>query len=143
MALSIDTELLIFPEEQSQILIIWLYFIESVSGIDFRRCIFVFLSNTGGREITEIAYKFWKEGKTRESISYVDLENLIRNGAFNEKGGLHKSNVVERHLVDFYVPFLPLERIHVKQCIEFQIQKAVNETLTVSNNYTNNSGCNY
>jgi len=103
---------------------------ESVSGIDFRRCIFVFLSNTGGREITDIAYQFWKEGKTRESISYVDLENLIRNGAFNEKGGLHKSNVVERHLVDFYVPFLPLERIHVKQCIEFQIQKAVNEALT-------------
>jgi len=103
---------------------------ESVSGIDFRRCIFVFLSNTGGREITDIAYHFWKEGKTRESISYVDLENLIRNGAFNEKGGLHKSNVVERHLVDFYVPFLPLERIHVKQCIEFQIQKAVNEALT-------------
>ena len=62
----------------------------------------------------------------------MDLENLIRNGAFNEKGGLHKSNVVERHLVDFYVPFLPLERIHVKQCIEFQIQKAVNEALTVS-----------
>ena len=64
----------------------------------------------------------------------MDLENLIRNGAFNEKGGLHKSNVVERHLVDFYVPFLPLERIHVKQCIEFQIQKAVNEALTVSIN---------
>ena len=109
----------------------WFNFIESVSGIDFRRSIFVFLSNTGGREITDIAYKFWKDGKTRESITYVDLENLIRNGAFNEKGGLHKSNVVERHLVDFYVPFLPLERIHVKQCIEFQIHKTINETLTV------------
>ena len=107
------------------------FFAESVSGIDFRRSIFVFLSNTGGREITEIAYKTWKEGKERESISYSDLEHLIRNGAFNEKGGLHKSNVVDRHLVDFYIPFLPLERVHVKQCIEFLIEKAVKETLKV------------
>ena len=103
-----------------------------MSGIDFRKSIFIFLSNTGGREITDIAYKTWKDGKGRESITYQDLEHLIRSGAFNEKGGLHKSNVVDRHLVDFYVPFLPMERTHVRQCIEFHIQKAVIETLKVN-----------
>ena len=59
---------------------------ESVSGIDFRRSIFLFLSNTGGREITDIAYKAWSEGKARQNISYSDLEHLIRKGAFNEAG---------------------------------------------------------
>ena len=102
-----------------------------MSGIDFRKSIFVFLSNTGGREITDIAYKAWKNGNARESVTYHDLEHLIRNGAFNEKGGLHKSNVVDRHLVDFYIPFLPMERAHVRQCIEFHIQKSVKETLQV------------
>ena len=111
---------------------IYTYISESVSGIDFRKSIFLFLSNTGGREITDIAYRTWKDGKGRESITYHDLEHLIRSGAFNEKGGLHKSNVVDRHLVDFYVPFLPMERVHVRQCIEFHIQKAVGETLTVN-----------
>ena len=106
-------------------------FAESVSGIDFRRSIFLFLSNTGGREITDIAYKAWSEGKARQNISYSDLEHLIRKGAFNEAGGLHKSNVVDRHLVDFYVPFLPLERAHVKQCITHHVEKAVTETLKV------------
>ena len=103
-----------------------------MSGIDFRKSIFVFLSNTGGREITDIVYQAWKDGKSRESVIYQDLEHLVRNGAFNEKGGLHKSNVVDRHLVDFYVPFLPMERVHVRQCIEFYIQRAVSETLKVS-----------
>ena len=111
---------------------IYTYISESVSGIDFRKSIFLFLSNTGGREITDIAYRTWKDGKGRESIKYHDLEHLIRSGAFNEKGGLHKSNVVDRHLVDFYVPFLPMERKHVRQCIEFHIQKAVGETLKVN-----------
>ena len=91
----------------------------------------MFLSNTGGREISNVAYQAWTDGKDRESIEYKDLEHLIRKGAFNEKGGLHKSNVVDRHLVDFYVPFLPLERVHVRQCIEFQIDTAIKETLQV------------
>ena len=42
---------------------------------------------------------------------------LIKNGAFNEIGGLHRSSVIDKHLVDWYVPFLPLERKHVANCV--------------------------
>ena len=62
---------------------------ESVKGVDFRRSIFIFLSNTGGSEINEIAFQAWTEGRQRESIEYKELEKLVKMGAFNEIGGLH------------------------------------------------------
>ncbi len=46
---------------------------------------FIFLSNTGGREITKKAYEFWTKGRDRLDIAYFDLEDLISRGAFNEQ----------------------------------------------------------
>ena len=43
---------------------------EEVQGLDFRRTIFIFLSNTGGDEINKIAYNSWESGKHRENLSY-------------------------------------------------------------------------
>ena len=93
---------------------------DNVQGIDFRRSIFLFLSNTGGNEINKIAVDAYFEGRQRESITYSECETLIKNGAFNEIGGLHRSSVIDKHLVDFYVPFLPLERKHVASCVVAQ-----------------------
>ena len=39
-------------------------------GLDFRRTIFIFLSNTGGDEINKIAYNSWESGKHREDLTY-------------------------------------------------------------------------
>ena len=90
---------------------------ESVKGVDFRRSIFIFLSNTGGSQINEIAFQAWTEGRLRESIEYKELEKLVKTGAFNEIGGLHHSAVIGNHLVDRFIPFLPLERHHVAKCV--------------------------
>ena len=43
---------------------------EEVQGLDFRRTIFIFLSNTGGDEINKIAYNSWESGKHREDLTY-------------------------------------------------------------------------
>ena len=51
------------------------------------------------------------------------LEPLIAAGAFNEAGGLQFSRVIERSLVDVFVPFLPLERTHVKACVRNELQR--------------------
>jgi len=91
---------------------------QSVEGQNFRKSIFIFLSNTGGRDITKETLKFWTEGKKREDITYRDLEMLVNKGAFNELGGLHRSAVIDSSLIDVYVPFLPLERQHVRMCVE-------------------------
>lgn len=37
---------------------------------------------------------------------------------FNTLGGLWHASLINRHLVTFFVPFLPLERSHVRTCIE-------------------------
>ena len=43
---------------------------EHVQGLDFRQTIFIFLSNTGGSKINEIALIAWKAGRHRESLTY-------------------------------------------------------------------------
>jgi len=101
---------------------------QSVEGQNFRKSIFIFLSNTGGRDITKETLKFWSNGKNREDITYRDLEMLVNKGAFNELGGLHRSAVIDSSLIDVYVPFLPLERKHVRLCVE---NEARNRNITM------------
>jgi len=101
---------------------------QSVEGQNFRKSIFIFLSNTGGRDITKETLKFWSDGKNREDITYRDLEMLVNKGAFNELGGLHRSAVIDSSLIDVYVPFLPLERKHVRLCVE---NEARNRNITM------------
>ena len=38
-----------------------------------RKNIFIFLSNTGGKEITDAALSTWREGKPREEISFAQV----------------------------------------------------------------------
>lgn len=40
-----------------------------------------------------------------------------------------KSQLIDSHIIDHYVPFLPLEKIHVVQCIEAEL-KHLNKTLS-------------
>jgi len=104
---------------------------EHIDGVDYRRNIFLFLSNTGGKEITQTVFDSWNSGKDREKISLKDLEPLIAAGAFNEAGGLQYSRMIEKNLVDVFVPFLPLERRHVKTCIRNELNRRdVSDTWT-------------
>jgi len=96
---------------------------EAIDGVDYRKNIFIFLSNTGGKEITQAALDTWNAGKDRKEISFKDLEPLIAAGAFNENGGLQYSRMIEKSLVDVFVPFLPLERQHIKICIKNELKR--------------------
>lgn len=82
----------------------------------FRNAIFIFLSNTGGKEIINQVKKNWELGKKREELTIKDFERLVEVGAFNEEGGLYQAFIIEKHLIDLYVPFLPLEKRHVRLC---------------------------
>lgn len=110
-------------------------FHSSIDGIDFRRATFIFLSNTGGREITRRIMKFWQEGRRRESINYFELEGLVSKGAFNEEGGLHHASIIDRSLIDVYVPFLPLEQSHVRQCVDKELEKQNIEKARLPSNF--------
>lgn len=45
-------------------------------------------------------------------------------------GGLYKSRIIDKVLVDYFVPFLPLERGHIISCIKVQAKRqAMNQSI--------------
>lgn len=90
---------------------------DSLQGIDYRKSIYIFLSNSGGNEIAQRALQYYEEGKARESMSLTEAEEILIAGAYNANGGLKMSELISTHLVDHFVPFLPLERKHILLCI--------------------------
>ena len=52
--------------------------LQNIDGVDYRKNIFLFLSNTGGKEITQTALDSWNRGREREQISVMDLEHLSK-----------------------------------------------------------------
>ncbi|KAE8744984.1 hypothetical protein FOCC_FOCC008397 [Frankliniella occidentalis] len=96
---------------------------KEVDKVDYRKSIFVLLSNTGAKLINQKALELWSSGKQREDIKLSDFENMIRTGAFNEPGGLQKSGAISHALIDIHVPFLPLEEKHVRMCIRAAFKK--------------------
>ncbi|CAG2165758.1 unnamed protein product [Oppiella nova] len=88
-----------------------------VDSIDYRKSIFIFISEIGGAAINKATYDHHLSGRERTDLTMKDLEPLVNFGAFNENGGLYKSDIVEKNLIDAFVPFLPLEKKHIKLCI--------------------------
>ncbi|NXY22818.1 TOR3A protein, partial [Atrichornis clamosus] len=84
---------------------------------DHQRSIFLFLSNLGGNTINEVALDFWRAGRAREEISMDVLEQRLRlelqEAAENSYAHSH---LLRENLIDFLVPFLPLEYHHVRLC---------------------------
>uniref|UniRef100_A0A8D0DF21 Torsin family 1 n=1 Tax=Sander lucioperca TaxID=283035 RepID=A0A8D0DF21_SANLU len=96
----------------------YLDYYDKTDGASYRKAIFIFLSNVGGESITQIALDFWKAGRDREEIELNDLEKVLSLSAFNSNNnGLWHSGLIDKNLVDFFVPFLPLEYRHVVQCV--------------------------
>ncbi|XP_078322845.1 torsin-1A-like [Crassostrea virginica] len=109
---------------------------EKLQNIDFRKAIFIFLSmtpnkqtkalnsvylffsNTGTTNITQHALK-----RIRKDITIKEMEEIISKTLTNgtERGGLYESLAITKHLIKAYVPFLPLEEVHVKKCIKYHL----------------------
>ncbi|NXP71019.1 TOR3A protein, partial [Ramphastos sulfuratus] len=84
---------------------------------DYQRSIFLFLSNLGGNAINEVALDFWRAGRAREEITMEFLEPHLKLELQEpEENGYARSHLLEENLIDFFVPFLPLEYHHVKLC---------------------------
>ncbi|XP_018528796.1 torsin family 1 isoform X1 [Lates calcarifer] len=95
----------------------YLDYYERLDGVSYRKAIFIFLSNTGGDSIIQTALDFWQAGRNREEIELKDLETSLSLSVFNNKqGGFFQTSLIDKNLVDFFVPFLPLEYQHVVQC---------------------------
>lgn len=97
-------------------------YIEDVDGVKYNKAIFIFLSNTGAEKLNHLAYKMFTEGKERKDLSSKDIEEILINESYNEPGGLRQSSLLKRYSIGVFVPFLPLERQHVKLCIKDEIE---------------------
>lgn len=59
---------------------------DHVDNVDYRKAVFIFLSNTGSSVINTHLLALWEKGMKRSEIKLSDFEELIMKGAFNEKG---------------------------------------------------------
>ncbi|OCT57543.1 hypothetical protein XELAEV_18003324mg [Xenopus laevis] len=101
----------------------FLDYYEQLEGVSYRKSIFIFLSNAGGEIISKLALDFWKNGKKREDINLFEVERQLSLAAFNNKdSGFWHSSLIEKNLIDFFVPFLPLELKHVKMCVRAELR---------------------
>lgn len=89
-----------------------------LDGVSLSKAVFILIANIGGPEISNILLRMLKSGKTREDADYYDFEHTLQQAAYNhENTGLFRSHIVDSHVVDYYIPFLPLEKSHVHSCI--------------------------
>ncbi|XP_015666748.2 torsin-3A [Protobothrops mucrosquamatus] len=82
--------------------------------VHYRRSIFIFLSNTGGNIINKVALDSWQAGQAREEITLEHLEQVLRRELLDAPDA--DNCLLQENLIDFLVPFLPLEYHHVKLC---------------------------
>ncbi|XP_073496212.1 torsin-1A-like isoform X2 [Phyllobates terribilis] len=101
----------------------YLDYYDELDGLSFRKCIFIFLSNTGGEKLTELALEFWRNNKEREDIKLSEVENHLSRHSFNKKSGFWHSSLIDRNLIDVFVPFFPLEVKHVKMCVRAELRQ--------------------
>lgn len=102
----------------------------SQKGYDFSKAIFIFLSNSAGKEIAKKLKSITDSGRFRDETSLLDFERIAEMGAYNVVGGLYQSTIIESHVIDHFVPFLPLEPRHVEQCIKKEFQKICQRSTT-------------
>ncbi|CEF69172.1 Torsin-like protein [Strongyloides ratti] len=88
-----------------------------INGKPANDAIYIFISNAGGDAIANKVRDFYLKKGFREDLKLEDFENIIKENAVN-KGGLEESDMIFRGIVDVFVPFLPLEKKHVEECIE-------------------------
>ncbi|XP_048772495.1 torsin-1A-like isoform X2 [Ostrea edulis] len=97
----------------------YLDYYEQLAGVDYRNAMFLFLSNTAGEEITKHTLTKWQSESLREDIGLNEMERIISKATINTKtSGMYHSDLIIKHLITAYVPFLPMERKHIRQCIK-------------------------
>lgn len=108
-----------------------------------RRSIFLFLYE-GDEPVVDWALEMWQKRQHREDLSlrfgfwtknrispdsdFIRWETIVRDAEekilpyVNNDQSLKDSLLISKALIDHHLPFLPLERNHVRRCIKNAIQ---------------------
>ena len=52
-----------------------------------------------------------------------DKGNFHARGKNRTRGGFWYSSLIEKNLIDYFIPFFPLERSHIKMCTKVDLEK--------------------
>ncbi|NXK19494.1 TOR1B protein, partial [Arenaria interpres] len=96
---------------------------KEIDGVYYGKAIFIFLNNAGGDKVTEIALDYWRSLKRREDIPVKKLQSLLSEEIFrNKNSGFFHSQLIQKNLIDYFIPFLPLEYKHVRECVRQELR---------------------
>ncbi|XP_077140522.1 torsin-1A-like [Ranitomeya variabilis] len=95
----------------------FLDYYRQIDGVSYRKAIFIFISNAGAHLIERLMPLLMHKGKRREELELQDVEDVMSDDLYNRNGGFWHSGLIEKNLIDYFVPFLPLEFRHVKKCV--------------------------
>lgn len=70
-----------------------------------------------GTDLSSVEYSGFAQSSSLNSRDCRDSLKVKPVSSFAFAGGFWKSGIINEHLIDFVVPFLPLKRHHVKQCV--------------------------
>lgn len=88
---------------------------------DFRHAIFIFLTNAGGNAISNVLEGLMARGVIREQTKIQDFEPILETYAENINDKM--KSIVTSGLIDHFIPFLPLERRHIADCVRIVYKK--------------------
>lgn len=99
-----------------------------VGGVDYRKAIFIFLTNAGGEKIAAALHDIMENhGVYREKTKLKDFDFIAEVAAYNLDGGLKDASIIKSGLIDVFLPFLPLERRHIADCVRAEFKKINHE----------------
>lgn len=111
-------------------------FNNEIDGVNYRHSVFIFLSNSASHNITQLTLALDKNNIKRQDFELKTFQKTIQQMVYYNKDsqnkGMWHASIVDSFLIDFYVPFLPLERSHVKKCVWAEMEKH-NVTATTEN----------
>lgn len=76
--------------------------------------LFLLLSNSKGQDINQYVFQQIEDGRAREDMLLKEMQSLFRDGSDME----WYSGLLKNELINAFIPFLPLEKRHIKQCIQ-------------------------
>ncbi len=68
-----------------------------------------------------------KKQISREKYSLTSFQVAIQNSIYYNKEeddkGMYRASIISSYLIDYYIPFLPLDKLHIKKCIEAEFER--------------------
>lgn len=88
-----------------------------IGGLNYNRAIYLFISNSGAESINDYIFEKMKGGRKRENIKLDEMHNFLHGNLLANEKPFKNSAFAKKHVVDAFIPFLPLEKEHVKECV--------------------------